>query len=94
MEQPHTLLTALRSDLTACIAANDAAGVDRIGRIALNALTAQACRYVRAIDSELRRGEQGIAPGLWGENGNAPAIRSIISQSERQRELGRQAAAA
>lgn len=85
------LLTAQSFSLIALICANGAAKVDAVGRFALDGLTSRARRYLKAIDAELERGvidgPNGTV-GRFGENGHAPAIRALIREAARHREMG------
>ena len=87
--ETRSYLEATKTALLACIAANDAAPVDRIARLNLDRLSTSCRGCVRAIDFELGRpwqpGPWGTM-GLWGENGNAPRIRRLIDESKFWRE--------
>lgn len=83
----RALLLSHRAALSAMIAANRACKADRVGRAILDAKSAEARRWIARIDAELERGNGAGNEGLFGENGYAPALRDIIDQSKRQREL-------
>lgn len=80
------LLHAHKAALRALITANNAAHVDSAGRFALDGITARASRMIEAIDFLIANPHQ-FEPGLWGEHGKGPLIRSMIREAGRVREL-------
>jgi hypothetical protein len=85
MAAVEALLAGHRTQLQRVIALAEQGGRDKVTQYLLDGLAGRARSYLRRIEATLKR--PVFHPthgdlGLWGENGLAPTIRSIVRSAE------------